>query len=294
MKIKVSLRSLAARTLLFFTLFSAAPALNGGFRTGPAGPSLYFAADAAELPAKLSGVGISEHLGEPVGIGKLRFRDEAGKDVALADYVRRGKPVLLTLVYYQCPNLCNMMLNGLVKGLKNLEWIPGNQFEIVSVSIDPSEKPDLAAQKKTAYLNEYGHPEAAPGWHFLTGDPAPIQELARQTGFQYRYDETSHQFAHASALVLLTPEGKISRYLYGIDFPEKNLRLGLLEASSGKIGTMVDRVLLFCFHYDPNANGYSVSAFKITRVVLSAFALGLLAFLGRFWRRQFRAPAPQT
>lgn len=247
---------------------------------------------AAAIPAQLQGVGITEHPGGRVDIRSLHFTDENGKPVALSDYFRKGHPVILTLVYYECPNLCNLLLNGLVSSLRKLDWTAGHQFEIVTVSIDPRETPELARRKKATYLRSYGRPGASDGWHFLTGQAEPIAALSSQLGYQYKYDAKQKQFAHTSAIFLLTPDGKISRYLYGIEFPEKNLRLGLLEASNGRIGSIVDRVLLFCCSFDPKANTYTLSAWRVSQVFLGSVAVALFLFLAIFWRREKHPAAP--
>jgi protein SCO1/2 len=262
-----------------------------------------FADDASPgpgLPSELQGVGLTEHLGSNISIQSLRFRDESGKAVVLGDYFHSGRPVLLTLVYYECPNLCNFVLNGLVNSLREMDWVPGKQFEIVAVSIDPREGPELAERKKAAYLASYRHggarPETAEGWHFLTALPeqniaaphrsAPptnpfISELARQVGFGYKWAGT--EYAHGAALYVLTPEGRISRYFYGIEFPQTSLRLSLLEASSGKIGSIVDRVLLFCYHYDPQTRKYSLVLMRVMQVgCVGTVVLGAL-YLLVFW-----------
>jgi protein SCO1 len=254
-----------------------------------------------EIPSALKGVGIDDHLGSAVSIHSLKFRDESGKAVALEDYFHAGRPVLLTLVYYECPNLCNFVLNGLVNTLREMDWKPGKQFEIVAVSIDPREGPDLAARKKAAYLASYRHPETASGWHFLTALPeqnlaAPhrsgppsaepptnssISGLAHEVGFGYRW--AGAEYAHGAAVYVLTPEGRISRYLNGIEFPQTGLRLSLLEASSGKIGSIVDRVLLFCYHYDPQSRKYSLVIMRVMQVgCVGTVILGLL-YLLVFW-----------
>lgn len=250
-------------------------------------------ASGSAIPAQLQGVGITEHLGAPVDIRGLHFTDESGKPVVLSDYFRKGHPVILTLVYYECPNLCNLLLNGLVSSLRKLDWTAGRQFELVTVSIDPRETPELARRKKATYLRAYGREGAADGWHFLTGQPGPIAELSSELGYRYKYDARQKQFAHTSAIFLLTPDGKISRYLYGIEFPETNLRLGLLEASSGKIGSIVDRVLLFCCSFDPKANTYTLSAWHVSQIFLGSVAVGLFLFLGIHWQRE-RSPVPRS
>jgi protein SCO1/2 len=250
---------------------------------------------AEAVPKELTDIGIKEHLGDQISIGDIHFKDEQDQDVALSKYFSRGKPVILAMVYYECPNLCNMLLNGLSDGLKNLsaslDWTPGNQFDIVAVSINPREKPELAAKKKAAYVEAYGRPETAKGWHFLTGDEAQIKKLASQVGFGYRWVKEDEQYAHASAIYTLTPEGKISRYLYGVEFNPKDLRLSLLEASNGKIGNVIDRFMMFCYHYDPKTQKYSMVA---TRVMDSGAAGTVLVFGGYlvvFWRKERRKGA---
>ena len=239
-----------------------------------------------KIPEELQGVGITEHLGGAVSIQELQFKNEKGETVKLSSYFRKGHPVLLTLVYYRCPNLCNFLLNGLVTSLKPLDWTPGKQFDIVSVSINPREGPELAAAKKISTINSYGKPEAAEGWHFLTGDEGQIRKLADQVGFGYHYDEGEQQYAHSSVIFALTPEGKISRYLYGIEFPQKDLRLAMLEASDGKIGTVVDRLLLFCYHYDPKTGKYSLIASRVMNAGGAGTVLIFGGYLAVFWRRQ--------
>ncbi len=246
------------------------------------------AADTSKVPDELKNVGITEHLGDRVSIEELVFRDEKNGVVHLSDFFGTGKPVLLNLVYFQCPSLCSFVLNGLVKSLKSLDWTPGNQFQIVTISIDPTEKAELAAAKKESYVESYGRPEAARGWHFLTGEEAQIKKLAQQIGFGYRYDAAEKQYAHSAALFTLTPDGKISRYLYGIDYPARDMKLSLIEASSGKIGTIVERFLLFCYRYDPKTKKYSVYVTKLLQTAAAATVLIFGGYLGLFWTRQRR------
>jgi protein SCO1 len=243
---------------------------------------------AEDVPPELQGVGISEHLGSAVTINSLKFKDEKGEDVALQKYFAKGKPVLLTLVYYECPSLCNYLLNGLVESLKRLDWSAGDQFEMVTVSINPREDHQLASHKKASYIKSYGRPSAEQGWHFLTGSEDQIKSLASQVGFGYRYDSKEKQYAHSAAIFILTPEGKVSRYLYGIDYRERDMRLALLEASNGKIGTIVDRFLMFCYRYDPQTRKYSVYLTKIVQTGGAGTVLIFGGYLAVFWRRQRR------
>ncbi len=238
------------------------------------------------IPPELKDVTIQEHLGSQVSISDIVLFDQSGKPVKLAEFFQKGHPVILTIVYYECPNLCTFVLNGLVSSLKTLDWTPGNQFEIVTVSMNPKESFELANRKKEAYLKSYGRPEAAAGWHFLTGEESQIRKLASEVGFGYRYDEQEKQYAHGSVIFALTPEGKISRYLYGIEFPNKDLRLALLEASNGKIGTVVDRFLLFCYRYDPHTRKYSVYLTQLMQLSCGITVILFGGYLAVFWRRQ--------
>ncbi len=239
------------------------------------------------LPDELEGVGITEHLEAQVPLD-LKFKDERGNIVQLRDYFKKDRPVILTLNYYMCPMLCTLQLNGLIEGLKNMEWVPGNQFEIVTVSINPAETPSLAQLKKQNYMKEYGRPAAAQGWHFLTGQQENIKKLADTVGFGYRFDEQTMQYAHAAALFILTPDGKISRYLYGIQYDAQTLRLSLVEASEGKVGSTLDYVLLTCFHYSATEGRYAIAAVGLMRIggALTVIILGIV--LLSFWLRDAR------
>lgn len=239
-------------------------------------------AEPGQTPKQLEGVGVSEHLGASVQINDLHFTDESGQDVALSKYFNHGKPVVLALVYYECPNLCNLLLNGLFSALKQLDWSAGKQFEVVAVSINPKETPALAAQKKENYFRIYGRSDA----HFLTAREDQVQALASQVGFQYRYDTEAKQYLHTAVIFMLTPEGKISRYLYGISFPPKDLRLALVEASNEKIGTIAERVLLFCFHFDPAQHKYTFRIWRAVQIVLGIQVLILVALIIYLRRRE--------
>jgi protein SCO1/2 len=222
-------------------------------------------------PDLLKDVSIDQKLNSSIPLN-LVFRDEHGKSVELGQYFGR-KPVILTLVYYTCPMLCTQVLNGLDRALKEIPMSIGKDFNVVTVSIDPTDKPVLAESKQALYAGMYGRPGAMQGWHFLTGDEPEIKQLAGAVGFRYAYDPDSKQFAHAAGIMLLTPQGKISRYFYGVQYPERDLRLGLVEASQGKIGSPVDRVLLFCYHYDPHTGKYGL---LISRVIQLAGILTVL------------------
>jgi protein SCO1 len=232
------------------------------------------------LPTVLQKVGFDQKLDSQVPLD-LQFIDETGQPVALGDYFS-GKPVILVLAYYRCPMLCTLVLNGLVRGLVDVPFDAGNEFQAVVLSIDCRETPQLAAEKKRTYVDRYGRDGAAAGWHFLTGQQPSIDALAEAVGFRYAYDARRDEFAHASGIMILTPQGKISRYFYDVKFPPRDLRLGLVEASQSKIGSPIDQILLFCFHYDPSEGKYGATIMSLVRVggVLTMLAVaGLLIFL---------------
>jgi cytochrome c oxidase subunit 2 len=229
----------------------------------------------SQRPAVLDEVGIDQHLNAAVPLD-LTFRDETGKTVKLGDYFGQ-KPVVLMLVYYDCPQLCNQVLSGFVVSLRGLKFVPGEQFNVVTVSFDPKESPDLAARKKDSYIKSYGRPQAAAGWHFLTGNEAEIKALASTVGFRYTWDEATRQYAHASGIMVATPDGRLSRYLYGIEYAPRDLRLGLVEASEGKIGSLADQVLLLCYHYDPTTGKYGLIIMNLLRVGGVLTLIGLMA-----------------
>lgn len=245
-------------------------------------PLAPLAADTA-LQGPLKEVGFDQLLGEQAAVDAV-FRDEHGKEVSLASYLGE-RPVILSLVYYDCPMLCNLTLNGLVAGLKVVDLLPGNDYEVVTVSIDPKEHPGLAGAKKAMLLDRLGNPEAAPSWHLLTGKEDQIRLLADSVGFRYVYDESTKQYAHAAGVVLLTPQGRISKYFYGSDFAPRDLRLGLVDSTAGTIGTAVDQFMLYCFRYDPQTGRYSAAVLNIVRLGGIVTLLGLGSFLAVMWRR---------
>ena len=235
----------------------------------------------------LKKVDIEQRLNNQIPLD-LRFRDEAGREVRLGEFFKEGKPVALTLVYYECPMLCNQVLNGAVGAFQALSFTPGKEFEVVTVSFDPREGPELAAKKKDAYLKRYKREGAEAGWHFLTGDKASIDALAESVGFHYVWDEQSQQFAHASAIMVATPAGRLSHYFYGIDYSPKDLRLALVEASEGKIGSPVDSLILFCYHYDPAAGRFApvMGVLRVAGVLTVAGVIALLFYLRRKTRQR--------
>jgi protein SCO1 len=246
----------------------------------------------AQAPAILDKVGFDQRLNEQVPMD-LAFTDEDAKAVKLGDYFGQ-KPVILVLAYYRCPMLCTLVLNGLVQGMHDMPFTLGKEFNVVTVSFDPRETPDLAAAKKKTYMASYGQPGAAAGWHFLTGKQDAIEKLTKAVGFRYVYDAKHDQYIHTSGIMVLTPQGKISRYFYGIQFPGRNLRLGLVEASASKIGSPTDQILLYCFHYDPETGKYTASILNVVRMggVLTIVGLaGMVWFLLR-WERRRRSGRP--
>ncbi len=215
-------------------------------------------------PPYLQNVGIEQHLNGQVP-PDLAFVDDSGRTVHLGDYFGH-KPLILNLVYYNCTMLCGEALAGLTGAMKMVKFNVGDEFDVITVSFNPQETPEVAAAKKQDYLKRYGRAGAASGWHFLTGSPESINALTKAVGFQYQYDPKLNQYAHATAIMVLTPQGRISRYFYGVDYPPKDLRMGLVEASEGKIGNAVDQVLLYCYHYDPNTGKYGAIVSNILKL----------------------------
>jgi protein SCO1/2 len=224
-------------------------------------------------PPGLEQVGITQKLDAQLPLD-LTFRDETGKTVQLKDYFGK-KPVILNFAYYTCPMLCGELLKGLTTSLKGLKFELGNEFDVVTVSIDPHDTPETATEKKAEYIKRYGHPERAGGWHFLTGSQESITALTKAAGFGYEYNEQTMQFAHATAIMIVTPQGKLAQYFYGIDFAPKDLRLGIVQASNENIGNLVDQVLLYCYHYDPATGKYGAVVARVLKLSGLATVLGL-------------------
>src|SRR5262245_47525274 len=225
----------------------------------------------------LTSIGVDQKLNAPVP-WDLHFRDESGNDLRLRD-VFRGKPVILSLVYYECPMLCTMTLNGLVKAMRPLSFSAGDDFDVVTISFDPNETPPLAAAKKAVYVRDYGRAGATDGWHFLTGSPQSIRQLTDAVGYRYKWDQHTKQWAHASVIMVLTPDGRVSQYLYGIEFSSRDLRLSLVQASQNKIGTLVDRILLYCYHYNPATGKYGLVIMNTVRAASLATVFALAVFI---------------
>ena len=259
--------------LMSIVLMSAVVSAQGnapGMRPDPTMPS-------NEVPTALSQVSFEQRLNEQLPLD-LPFRDETGRVVKLGDYFGR-KPVVLTFVYYECPMLCTQVLNGLESALRVLNESIGQEFDVVTVSFDPKETPVLAAGKKKAYLERYQRPSAAQGWHFLTGQQASIDTLTRAAGFNFSWDEASHQFAHASGIVVVTPAGKVSRYFFGIDYSPRDVKFALIESSNERIGTLAERLLLYCYHYDPAQGNYGFVAMRAVRIGGGVTLLALAGFV---------------
>jgi protein SCO1 len=234
-------------------------------------------------PPGLKNVGIEQRLNEQIP-AELSFRDETGKAVRLGDYFG-SKPIILDLAYYKCPMLCGEVLAGLASALKPMKLNMGKDFEVLTVSFDSRETPQDATETKAVYLKRYGRADAERGWHFLTGPQESIDSLTKAAGFQYQYDPKTGQFAHSTAIMVLTPQGKIAQYYYGVEFPSHDLRLALVQASQHKIGTVVDQILLYCYHYDPSAGKYNLVIFRVLRLtgIATVVLLGGFMIL-MFWR----------
>jgi protein SCO1/2 len=265
----LKIATISKRTLLATLVagLMALPCFGQGMTKGIMSPP------ANVRPPGLQNVGIEQHLDEQIP-ADLSFRDETGKPVHLGDYFGK-KPMILNLVYYNCPMLCGEVLSGLEGALRVLKFDVGKEFDVLTISFDPRETPDMATRKKAEFLKRYGRAGAAEGWHFLTGPQESIDALTKAAGFQYQYDPKTGQFAHATAIMILTPEGKIAQYYYGVDYAPKDLRLGLIQASQNKIGTLADQVLLYCYHYDPTTGKYGAIISRVLKLAGIATLLGL-------------------
>jgi protein SCO1/2 len=245
---------------------------------------------ASAQPALLRGVGISQQMNQQVP-ANLAFRDEAGNPVLLGDYFGK-KPIVLSLVYFSCLSMCTEVLNGELRALQNIPLALGKDYEAVTVSFDPKDTFAEAAVKKRIYAGLYGRPGASAGWHFLTGDQTSIAALTDAVGFRYTFDQPSGQFAHATAIMILTPRGQLARYFYGVQYPSRDVRLGLVEASQGKIGSPTDAALLFCYHYDPLTGKYGLIVANVLRIAGGLTILVLGIFLWLMFRRERHPASP--
>ena len=290
---RVSLAGVATIVAAILVATVVPSASAQGYRSGAAAkPGM----PANQMPQPLEGVGFDQNLGAPLPLD-ARFVDDHGRPVALGDYFD-GRPVLLALVYYECPMLCNLVTAGVVSSLKAVKHTVGEEFDVVVVSIDPEETPAMAAQAKERAVARYARDGSAPGWHFLTGDQSEITRLADAVGFRYAYDEETDEYAHASGIVLATPDGHAGRYLFGTEYAPRDVQLGLVEASQGGIGSAVDQVMLFCYKYDPQLGRYSAAVFKLVRLggVLTLLLLGgtIFVYLRRERRRPTESPSLGT
>src|ERR1700682_5005820 len=270
------------RTIAFFVLALGAAA-SAGAQTAPAN----LGKSSAVLPSQLQNVGFEPPLNGQMPLD-LGFHDESGLDVTLREYSGQ-RPVLLALVYYGCPMLCNQVEMGVVGTLKMLSFTPGRDYEVVFVSFDPRENPAMAAQKKESAMSHFGRRDTASGWHFLTGSKESIDALTKASNFRYSFDTRANIFAHASGIMLLTPDGRISRYFYGVEYPSRDIRLGLVDASAGKIGNPIDPLLLYCFEYDPATARYSATILRIVRLGGLLTILIIVAGILIFRRRDIRS-----
>lgn len=273
--------SIAAAALLL--MLSAVPLLAQGGR-GPMSGGGIMSPPVNQRPVGLEFVGIEQHLNAEVP-ANLEFKDELGNPVKLADYFGHGRPVILNLGYYQCPMLCSELLQGLVGSMRALTFNLGQDFDVLTVSFDPRETTEMAAEKKRDIMKRYGRANAGQGWHFLTGKADQIEALTKAVGFQFQFDPKTEQYAHAAAIVMLTPDHHVSGYFYGVEFSPKDLRLGLVQASQNKIGNIGDQVLLYCFHYDPRTGKYGA----VVSNILKLAALATMLILGTFMLVMFRA-----
>jgi protein SCO1 len=272
--------------LLASSVFAPVSALPSRSGIGDRNPSIM---PTTTMPGPLREVGYDQRIGQQVPLD-LAFRDEAGRNVRLGEYFEPGghRPVILVLAYYHCPMLCDMVLQGVVTTLKPLTFDAGKEFDVVVASIDPDETPEMAAEQEQDIVARYGRAGGTEGFHFLTGPQASIDALTSAVGFRYVYEKERDEYAHPAGLVILTPGGRVSRYLFGIDFPPRDIRLGLIESTQEKLGTAVDSLLLYCYHYNPAIGRYSTTVFNILRVAAGATLIGLVALVVVLRRRESR------
>jgi protein SCO1/2 len=239
----------------------------------------------AGVPPELEGVGVDEHLNAPLPLD-TPFRDHTGKAVKLRDYFDGKRPVIVNFAYHNCPVLCPLLLNQIEAGMKGVPWTAGVEYQVVTISIDPKETLEKAAARRRSLLADYNRPEAEGGWHFLVGDQASIDAVANAIGYRYRYDKDQGQWAHPSALFIVKPDGTTARYLYGLEFPANDIKLGLFEASQGRSMNTIEQIILYCYHYDPKGGKYVLVANRVMQVGGAATAILIAVFLGAFWIRE--------
>ncbi|HVF46477.1 MAG TPA: SCO family protein [Pyrinomonadaceae bacterium] len=274
-----------------FSLFTARAQKNEHYNSPLYSPKVYdpTISEGSGLPEALKKVGIEQKLGSQLPL-ETEFKDEDGKIVKLGSFFNAERPVIVAFVYYECPMLCNQVLNGLTGSLKGMSFDAGKEFDVIAISFDAREfdKPDLVRNKKTAYMERYGRPGTEKGWHFLTGTQDAIDQATSAAGFGYKWDEKSNQFAHAAAIMVATPDGKLSKYFYGIDYSPKDVKFGIMESAQNKIGNAAEQLLLYCYHYDPSTGKYGLAILRVMRLggVLTLIGLGAMGFV--FWRRNKR------
>jgi protein SCO1/2 len=281
------LKSVVTKSAMVWSLLAA---LASAQAVGGQLPSTGEQGNLNTVPKTLEKVGIDQKLGSALPL-TARFRDESGQAVELDQYFHHKRPVLLALVYYDCPMLCNQVLNGMFSALGVLKFGAGQEFDVLAVSFDPRETPEMAAAKKSSYLKRYKRESAERGVHFLTGGDISIKALTEAVGFRYTWDEAGKQFAHGSALILVTPQGRVAQYYYGIEYAPRDMRLGIIEASEEKIGNVVDQVLLYCFHYDPMTGKYGAVAMRVMRIAGVLTVLLLAGYMILNFRRDAHARA---
>lgn len=273
--------------LILHSLSISAFADNNSFATG-GGPSVYTGKEAGKVssvvPEEIKDVGIDEKIGNYLDLN-LVVTNENGEKIPLSTFFKPNRPVILSPVYFDCPSLCNFHLNGLTDTLKSVDWSPAKEFEVVAFSFDAKETPEVSLKKKTSYLNLYERAGTEAGWHFVTADQATIKKVTESVGFKFKWNEKVKEWAHASAAIVISPDGKISRYLHGIQFEPRDVKLALNEAAHGKVGSFVDSVMLFCFKYDSHQSKYGVQVFNIMKlagaITVAALALWLLMTMTR-------------
>ncbi|MGH9946508.1 MAG: SCO family protein [Pyrinomonadaceae bacterium] len=281
-------RTLVLSIALVCFLISAPAQKNEHYNSPLYSPRTYEPSVGASngLPDQLQKVGIEQRLGEQLPLD-AQLKDEAGNAIRLGDLFKSGRPAILALVYYECPMLCNQVLNGLTGSLKGISLDPGKDYDVIAISFDAreNEKPDLAANKKASYMERFERKGTENGWHFLTGDQTAIDAVTKAVGFKYEWDEKSNQFAHASGVMIVTPDGKMSRYFYGIDYAPKDVKFGLIESADKKIGAISDQLLLYCYHYDPATGKYGFQILAVLRIMAVALLIGMGAMGFVFWKR---------
>ncbi|MDH3531095.1 MAG: SCO family protein, partial [Acidobacteriota bacterium] len=245
------------------------------------------------MPDALKNIGIDQKLDSQLPLDAV-FKDESRKEVKLGDYFNKERPVILALVYYECPMLCNEVLNGLTGSLKGISFDAGTEFDVVAISFDAREnsKEELAKNKKAGYLERYNRPGTDDGWHFLTGTQSEIDKVTEAVGFNYAFDERTNQFAHVGGIMIATPQGRLSRYLYGIDYSPKDVKFSVMESSENKIGNPAEQLYLYCFHYDPSTGKYGFAILNVLRLGGIATIIGLGTMMFVFWRRSKKQGLP--